>query len=151
MHSNLRVTQLVKKFRLLYNQEICHHVHTPWTLSWGRWIQFIFSNTILQISLVIQSFHLRLGLPSGLYPSAPTLNISYLFNISLKHATHPHQSHLPWFNHPNNIWWTVRSIKLLIMQVSPIFCLRSKVLLRTSLKLRTVNNFTVIFSIQLVR
>jgi hypothetical protein len=31
----------------------------------------------------------------------------------------PHPSHPPWFDHPNNIWWSVQVIKLLIMQSSP--------------------------------
>jgi hypothetical protein len=25
-------------------------------------------------------------------------------------------SNHPWFNHPNNIWWSVQVMKLLIMQ-----------------------------------
>jgi hypothetical protein len=41
-----------------------------------------------------------------------------------------HPSHPPWFDHPNNIWWTVQIMKLLIMQSSPASChllpLRSK-------------------------
>jgi len=31
----------------------------------------------------------------------------------------PHPSQLPWFDHPNNIWWSVQVMKLLIIQSSP--------------------------------
>jgi hypothetical protein len=30
------------------------------------------------------------------------------------YSTHP--SHIPWFDHPNNIWWDIQDIKLLIME-----------------------------------
>jgi hypothetical protein len=31
-------------------------------------------------------------------------------------------SHLPWFDHPNNIWWSIQVMKFLIMQSSPASC-----------------------------
>jgi hypothetical protein len=42
----------------------------------------------------------------------------------------PFPSHPAWFDYPNNIWWSVQDMKLLIMQSSPASChflpLRSK-------------------------
>jgi hypothetical protein len=34
----------------------------------------------------------------------------------------PHPSHTPWFDHPNNIWWSIQVMKILIMQSSPASC-----------------------------
>jgi hypothetical protein len=40
----------------------------------------------------------------------------------------PHSSYMPypcqssWFDHPNDIWWGVQSIKFLVMQSSPLLC-----------------------------
>jgi hypothetical protein len=31
-------------------------------------------------------------------------------------------SHSSWLDHPNYVWWGVQSIKLLIMQSSPLPC-----------------------------
>jgi hypothetical protein len=59
------------------------------------------------------SFHLRLGFPSGLFPSS----------FQLSHACcMPRPSHPPWFHHLNNICWSVQVMKLLIMQSSPAPC-----------------------------
>jgi hypothetical protein len=33
----------------------------------------------------------------------------------------PHQSNPPWLDHPNNTWWSVQVMKLLIVQSSPLF------------------------------
>jgi hypothetical protein len=42
----------------------------------------------------------------------------------------PRPSHPPWFDHPNNIWWRVQTMQLLIMQFYTVSChfipLRSK-------------------------
>jgi hypothetical protein len=40
----------------------------------------------------------------------------------------PHTCHAPcpspssWFGHPNNMWWGIRTIKLLVMQSFPLSC-----------------------------
>jgi hypothetical protein len=40
--------------------------------------------------------------------------ISHLFHACC-------MSHCPWFDHPNNVWWNMEVMKLLIMQTSPAF------------------------------
>jgi hypothetical protein len=68
-------------------------------------------------SVLILSSRLCLGLPSGLFPSDfPTKILCSL----LPHTCYiPHSSHPPWFDHPNNIWWSVQILKLLTVQCSP--------------------------------
>jgi hypothetical protein len=61
------VTQLVNKFPIFYETRIFTTEFTRprhWSLSWARWIQ----STPSLRSIVILSFHLRLGLTSG-FPS----------------------------------------------------------------------------------
>jgi hypothetical protein len=50
-----------------------------WSPFWGRSIQFISSNRVSLRSILILSTHLRLGLPSGLFPSEIPTNILYAF------------------------------------------------------------------------
>jgi hypothetical protein len=46
--------------------------------------------------------------------------------VRTSHFTHayymPRPSHLPWLDQSNSIWWTVQTMKLLVMQTSPISC-----------------------------
>jgi len=67
------------------------------------------------------SSHLCLGLPSGFLPTGFPPKILYAFLISIV-CYMPHPSHPPWFDHPNNIWWSVQVMKLLIIQSSPASC-----------------------------
>ena len=57
-----------------------------------------------------------------------TSPVSYMCHVS-------RPSHSSWFDHPNNIWWVVQNIKLLVMWSSPLFCyvvpLRPKIFLST--------------------
>jgi len=58
--------------------------------------------------------HLRLCLPRGLLssdiPTKPSMHLSF------SHAFHmPRPSHSSRFDHPNNIWWGVQIIKLLVV------------------------------------
>jgi len=84
-------------------------------LSWASSIQSITTHTTSWKSIIILPFHLRLGLPSGLFPSDfPHQNSEYA-------APNPHtwyvpcSSHYSRFYHPKNIGWTAQLIKLLIL------------------------------------
>ena len=60
--------------------------------------------------LLILSTHLRLGLPSGLFPSGFPTKTLYTPPL-LTHTRHmPSPSHSPRFYHPHNIGWGVRII-----------------------------------------
>jgi hypothetical protein len=104
------------------------------SLPWARWIQYKISNYIsLRTSLILFS-HLYLGLPSDLFPSGFPIKVCMTFS-SLLRLLNTHSSGPPWFDHPNNIWWIVQVMKLLIMQSCPasrhFLPLWSKVLLST--------------------
>jgi hypothetical protein len=54
----------------------------PWSLSWARWIQSVPPHFIYLRCILILSSHLRLDLPSGLYPSRSPTNMMYAFLFS---------------------------------------------------------------------
>jgi hypothetical protein len=61
-----------------------HH----WNLSWARWIQSTPFHRISLKFIPILSFHLRLGLPSGLFPSVCHTKMLYIFLISFPCVLH---------------------------------------------------------------
>ena len=78
---------------------------------------YVLSSFFCKINLIVSS-HLRLCLPSGLFPSCiPTKTICTFFS---PHTCHMHRPSYPWFDHPHNIWW-VRIMKLL-MQFPSVSC-----------------------------
>ena len=75
-------------------------------------------------SVLILASHLRLGLPSGLFPSDFPTKILYapLLSLSLSHTCYmscPSQS--SWLDHQNNISWGIQRIKPLV-KYSPLPC-----------------------------
>jgi hypothetical protein len=70
-------------------------------------------------SILILSSHLYLCLPNGFFPSCfPTKT---LYAVFLPHMCYiPQPTYYSQFDHPNNIWWGVEVIKLLIMQFPPL-------------------------------
>jgi hypothetical protein len=65
-------------------------------------------------SILIVSSHLRLGLPCGHFPSG--LLTKTLHSSSSSQTFYmPRPSHSSRFHDPNNIWWWIQIIKLLIM------------------------------------
>jgi hypothetical protein len=72
-------------------------------------------------SILTLSTHLRLGLPSGLFPSGfPTKNLyAFLSHHSCYMPRPPHSSRL---DHSNYTWRRVQITKLLVMPFSPFSC-----------------------------
>jgi hypothetical protein len=66
-------------------------------------------------SILILSFHLRLSLPSCLLPSGFPAKMLYVFLVS-PCALDNLSSYTTRFDNPNNIWWKVQIMELLIMQ-----------------------------------
>ena len=105
--------QLVKKFpafygtwRLITTLTSVRHL----SLSWASPIQSIYPHPTSWRSILILSTHLRLGLPSGLFPSGfpPRPYTPPL----LTHTRHMHSpSHSSRFYHPHNIGWRVTLIQ----------------------------------------
>jgi len=89
------------------------------TVSWDSRIHFAPLIHICLRSILMLSSHLLLGLSSGLFISGFSTVILYAFLISPIHVICPRPSHLPWFDHHNNIWWNVEVMKPLIMRSSP--------------------------------
>jgi hypothetical protein len=82
-------------------------------------MQFTPSYSISVISILILYFH-----PNIILPSTPSPKLFFPSGIprKMRHASlkfshaccMPYPSHYPWFNHPNNIFWRVQIMKLLI-------------------------------------
>jgi hypothetical protein len=110
----------VKKFPAFYGIRRLITVFTRachWSLSWARCTHSTPSHTISLISILILSYNLSPGPPSGLFFLGFPTKILYAFVIS--HACYMYlSSHLPWFDRPNNVWRSVQVMMILIMQSS---------------------------------
>jgi hypothetical protein len=70
--------------------------------------------------ILILPSHLRLHLPSGLFPSGFVTKT--LYTVLISHARYmPSPRDPPWFDHPN-IWRRVQIVQLLTTQFSPASC-----------------------------
>jgi len=95
----LIVAHLVKKSPACYGSQRFITVYTRachWSIPTTRCIQSTSSNPASLRSVLILSYHLRLGLPSGLFPSGFTTKTLYAFLIFPIRATCP--SHLTLHN-----------------------------------------------------
>ena len=74
----------------------------------SRWKFLSIQHWLPSTSISPFSSHLRLGLPGCLFPSCFPLKL--IFTSSLLHTCHtPRPSHSSRFDHPNSIWWGIRS------------------------------------------
>jgi hypothetical protein len=107
--------------RILWNPNVHHRIHNiPPPVPILSQIDLVHApHPTSQRFILILSSHLRLGLPSGLLPSGFPTKALYAPLFSPIRATCPaHLSLLDY--HPNDIWWGVQGIKLLVMQSSPL-------------------------------
>jgi len=104
---------------LLWTPKVHYHVPRAhhWSLFWARWKQSTPSHPISLRPILILSY-LHLSLPNGLLPSGFLTKILYAFLIFSMCATRPTHIIL-WFDHLNNIWWSIQVMKFFIMQFSP--------------------------------
>ena len=113
--------QLVKKFPAFYWTRRFITILTSsrhLSLSWASSIQTTHPHPTFRRSILILSFRLPLGLPSGLVPHQNPVPTS-----PLSHTRYmPRPSHSSWFYHPHYIGWGVQIIQLLIMYFSPFPC-----------------------------
>jgi len=82
-----------------------------------------YSESELRVTSILMYF-------SHLISNSSTWSLPFRFSnqniVCISHLSHTcymlHQSHPLWFDHPNNIWWCVKVMKLLMMQSSPAPC-----------------------------
>ena len=108
--------------RILWNPKV-HYALTSvrhLSLSCASPIQSTYPHPTSWRSILILYNHLRLGLPSGLFPSCFPTKTLYAPRL-LTHTRHmPSTSHSSRFNHPHNIGWAVQIIQLFVMQSPPL-------------------------------
>jgi len=99
------------------------HLQVPPPVPILSQIDPVYASTLHLLKIhLISSSHLRLSLPSGLFPSG--FSTKTLYNLSsTNHMCYmPRQSHSSRYKHQNKIGWGVQIMKLLIMYVSPLPC-----------------------------
>jgi hypothetical protein len=81
-------------------------------LSWARWLQSTLSHPVSLRFILILFYRLCLGPSSGPIPSGiPIKMFVRIFHLS--HAFYMFQpSHPPSLQHLNNIWWSIKTVKL---------------------------------------
>jgi hypothetical protein len=88
-------------------------------LTWASSIQSIPPHPTSWRYILKLSSHIRMGLPSGLFPSGFFTNTLY---TPLPHTRYmPRQSHSSRIDHPNNIGWGVQIINPLNAELNLIF------------------------------
>jgi hypothetical protein len=116
---------------ILWNPEVHHRVHkSPRLVPILSQIYPIHTTPFSLRSILILSTHLRLRVPSCLFPSGFPTNILYAFLSTSQSCYIPCPSHPPLLDHSNYTWRRLQVMKFLIMQFSPtsrhFIALRSK-------------------------
>jgi hypothetical protein len=71
------------------------------------------------VHILISHFFYQFQYPSIHTKVSEVVHLHKIFSTTILYACYmPHPSYPPWFDHPNNIWWRVQIIKLLIIQFS---------------------------------
>ena len=96
--------------RILWNPNIHHRLHNspPLVLILSQIDPVHVPHPTSWKSILILSFHLQLGIPSGLFP--PGFHTCYM----------PSQSHSSRFDHSNNMWRGVQIMKLSLCSFIPL-------------------------------
>jgi hypothetical protein len=118
--SDAMFTQLANKLHAFYGTPSFITVFTmtrKWSLYWARCIQSTPSHPNSPRYTVTLYFHLRLGLLSSLFSCSNQYIVCICHFFHACYMSYP--SNPAWFDHPNNIWWGVQVVKLLIMHSSP--------------------------------
>jgi hypothetical protein len=89
------------------------------SLSWARSIQSTPSHPISLRCILIPPTHLRLGLPSGLFPSGFPTN-TYTHSSSPHSCYMPGPSHPPWLDHSNYTSRRVQAMNLPSLHLSSV-------------------------------
>jgi len=113
------VHHLDKKFPICCGNRRCSIVFTAarfWALSWDRWIQVTPSHPLSFISSLRLFFPVCLDLASSLFLHVSSPKLLTYFLIPLRTICLAHLP--PLFDHPNRVWWGVRTTLLLIMRFS---------------------------------
>jgi hypothetical protein len=103
---------------ILWNPKVHYSVHKspPLVPILSQIIPVLATPSYLS-SILILSTHLRLGLPSALFPSGFPTNILHAFLFHLIHATRP--AHRILLDPSNCTWQRVNVMKIRIMQFPP--------------------------------
>jgi len=91
---------------ILWSLKVQYHVHEshPLDSALSQMDQSVPSSSISLMSILVLCSHLRVDLPSGLFPSGFPTKILYKIHFSLHACNMALPSHPPWFYQPSNIW-----------------------------------------------
>jgi hypothetical protein len=113
LSKNILLSYGTQRFITMFTKA-CH-----WTLSLSQ------PNPVLPIDPYLSKVQLNVILP----PTSRSYQWSLTFGPPNQNPVNtsplPNASHMsclsqpPWFNHPNNIWWRIQAMKVIIMQFSP--------------------------------
>jgi hypothetical protein len=99
LHENLTCLLLVKKFPTFYGRRRFFTAFTSarhLSISWVRWVQSMPPHPTAWTYILILSYHVRLGLPSSLFPAGFPTKIMYELLLSPVRVTPPITIFLIW-------------------------------------------------------